>query len=61
MSETLACEDCGATMCRHWRGIVAPSNPPRYPWEWRCHQCGRVEPGGSVTITTGTSVGRCET
>lgn len=39
------CPKCGKSMVKMSTGVVLTSNPPQYPWHWKCG-CGHVGKGG---------------
>jgi len=45
MEETKICPKCNLRMIKWRRRITLLSNPPQYPWDWKC-LCGYKEVGG---------------
>ena len=43
--ETKPCPKCGKQMIKWDQMTVYATNPPQYPWDWRCG-CGHQEKGG---------------
>lgn len=43
--DTETCSKCGSNMIKDYHDIYMPSNPPQYPYDWRCG-CGFKKSGG---------------